>query len=214
TVGYSESDVGVHINLGNLLLGLLGAWGGDADGDVLVNGFENVVGSAHADDITGDAGANILVGLEDADRLDGSGGDDTLIGGFGADALIGDRGSDTASYALANAGVKVSLSTGTGTAGEAAGDTLTGIENLTGSAFADVLEGSALANRILAGRQHHRRRDRLRLRKLHQRGECPWRHRRRRDERRPRQLIVCLGDVGRDRRRDQRISGRRRRSRR
>ncbi|MGK9170929.1 hypothetical protein KXR53_31825, partial [Inquilinus limosus] len=49
TVGYSESDVGVHINLGNLLLGLLGAWGGDADGDVLVNGFENVVGSAHAD---------------------------------------------------------------------------------------------------------------------------------------------------------------------
>ncbi|MGK9171289.1 hypothetical protein KXR53_33670 [Inquilinus limosus] len=151
TVGYSESDVGVHINLGNLLLGLLGAWGGDADGDVLVNGFENVVGSAHADDITGDAGANILVGLEDADRLDGSGGDDTLIGGIGADELIGGRGSDTASYALATAGVAVSLSTGTGTQGEAAGDTLTGIENLTGSAFADVLEGSALANRIQAG---------------------------------------------------------------
>ena len=58
-----------------------------------------------------------------------------LDGGTGADNLRGGAGRDTASYANAAAGVTVSLAAGTGTVGEAAGDVLTEIENVTGSSF-------------------------------------------------------------------------------
>ena len=83
--------------------------------------------------LTGNAGANILMGLEGDDTLQGGAGNDTLDGGDNGD--IG----DTASYAAATSGVTVSLSiqdTAQDTIG-AGSDTLTGIENLTGSAFND-----------------------------------------------------------------------------
>ena len=48
------------------------------------------------------------------------------------------------------AGVNVSLMTGLGSGGDAEGDTLSTIENLTGSNLDDTLEGSA-ANNVLAG---------------------------------------------------------------
>src|SRR3546814_8834206 len=64
-------------------------------------------------------------------------GNDTLIGGSGADTLIGGAGSDTASYAGSSGGVTVDLAAGTGSGGDAQGDTLSGIENLTGSSQGD-----------------------------------------------------------------------------
>ena len=81
----------------------------------------------------------------------GGTGNDTLTGGAGADALDGGFGIDTASYASAGAAVKVSLLTGTGSLGDATGDTLTGIENLTGSAFNDTLTGDSGNNFIEGG---------------------------------------------------------------
>jgi len=66
--------------------------------------------------------------------LHGNGGNDTLDGGAGGDTLIGGTGNDTASYALSGAGVTVNLGAGTGGGGDAAGDTLSEIENLIGSA--------------------------------------------------------------------------------
>ena len=47
-----------------------------------------------------------------------------LTGGAGADTLDGGGGVDTASYATSAAGVTVSLTTGTGSGGDAEGDTL------------------------------------------------------------------------------------------
>jgi Ca2+-binding RTX toxin-like protein len=47
--------------------------------------------------------------------------------------------------------VTVSLSTGTGSGGDAAGDTLSGVEFLWGSAFADTLTGDAGVNMIRSG---------------------------------------------------------------
>ena len=59
-------------------------------------------------------------------------------------------GTDTASYAASTAGVNVSLAAGTAHGGDAEGDTFVGIENLTGSALNDTLEGDG-GNNVLNG---------------------------------------------------------------
>ena len=92
----------------------------------------NGTGNDLANTIIGNAGNNILAGLGGADILDGG------------------AGIDTASYAASNAGVSVSLMTGVGSGGDAQGDTLIRIENLTGSAFNDTLEGDG-GNNVLVG---------------------------------------------------------------
>src|SRR5262249_52025194 len=78
------------------------------------SGNINGTGNALANVITGNAANNALAGLA------------------GADALDGGLGTDTATYAASAAGVNVSLATGLGHGGDAEGDTLINIENLTG----------------------------------------------------------------------------------
>ena len=126
---------------------------GDAAGDVLSN-IENLLGSAYNDFLVGNEGANILDGGAGNDYLRGGDGDDTLIGGKGADMLHGgnhdsDGLGDTASYITATSGVTASLVDG-GSRGDAAGDQFMQIENLTGSAYGDVLTGDDWDN-ILRG---------------------------------------------------------------
>jgi Ca2+-binding RTX toxin-like protein len=112
------------------------------DGTVLIN-IENVIGSASWDMLKGDGGNNHLMGGEGSDILMGRGGDDILEGG-GSPA-------DTASYAEAASGVTVDLGiAGPQNTGEGF-DTLIGIENLTGSAFADTLKGDAGDNNLTGG---------------------------------------------------------------
>ncbi|WP_395674650.1 calcium-binding protein [Inquilinus sp.] len=145
------------------------ASGGDAVGDVL-SGIENVYGAFLVNDVlTGSAGnnlldgrggddilsglggADILRGHDDADILKGGDGNDVLYGENGADHLDGGSGIDTASYDLRPEAVIVDLAAGTGSGGEAAGDTLTGIENINGSQGADTLAGDAGANTLQGG---------------------------------------------------------------
>jgi serralysin len=135
TASYSESGAGVMVDL----TAGTGA-GGNAAGDTLF-GIENVNGSQFADTLTGDAGANLLRGWN---------GNDLLRGGAGADTLNGETGTDTATYSESGAGVTVDLTTGIGAGGNAAGDTLLGIENVNGSLFADTLAGNSGAN-VLRG---------------------------------------------------------------
>ncbi len=136
TVGYSTSSTGVTVNLATGV-----NTGGDAAGDTFT-GIENLTGSAFDDLLTGDGNANVL---------DGGAGNDTLVGGAGADSLIGGTGTDTADYSASGSGVTVNLTTGLGSGGDAAGDTFTGIENLTGSAFDDLLTGDGNANVLDGG---------------------------------------------------------------
>jgi len=109
-------------------------------------------GTAGADTLTGSVGNDQLSGLAGNDRLLGLDGNDTLDGGAGDDVMDGGTGTDTASYASATGSVTVSLALtvqqNTGGWGK---DTLTGIENLVGSASADTLTGSAGANAIDGG---------------------------------------------------------------
>jgi microcystin-dependent protein len=136
TASYAGSAAGVRVSL---LAGT--AEFGDAAGDILT-GIENLTGSAFDDQLTGDAGVNVL---------SGGGGADLLLGGAGGDTLNGGDGSDTASYAGSNAAVRIRLFAGTAEFGHAAGDVLTSVENLIGSAFNDQLSGDAGDNIIEGG---------------------------------------------------------------
>jgi Ca2+-binding RTX toxin-like protein len=126
--------------------------------------------STHSYTVTGDGGSDRLMFSEVAadndslgglidnvrlvgnDILDGGSGNDTLIGGQGNDTLIGGSGIDTADYSTATAGVKVSLGlTGPQNTVGAGTDTLSGIENLTGSHFNDTLSGDSNDNVITGG---------------------------------------------------------------
>ena len=154
TASYATSTAAVRVDL-NAGTGL----GGDAQGDTLL-GFENLTGSAFNDKLTGSSLANVLAGGAGNDVINGGAGNDTLqggadddilIGGAGADALDGGAGNDTASYASSAAAVTVDLNAGAGLGGDAQGDTLTGIENLIGSAFNDTLTGDGNDNVLTGG---------------------------------------------------------------
>lgn len=80
----------------------------------------------------------------------GLGGNDLLKGGAGADVLDGGDGNDTASYAGSGA-VNVNLATKAASGGQASGDKLAGVENLTGSSYNDVLTGGNGGRNVLDG---------------------------------------------------------------
>ena len=143
---YAGSDAGVRVSL------LTGRGNdGHAEGDTFSN-VEGIVGSEHADSLWGSSGNDTLTGGDGDDWLDGDGGDDTLAGGDGNDGLTGGAGADSIDggdghdalwYTESDAGVHVSLSTGTGSGGHAEGDTFSNVEQVGGSAHADVLDGGA-----------------------------------------------------------------------
>ena len=120
---------------------------GHAEGDV-ISGFENLRGSHYSDALAGSGRANRLAGGAGDDQLWAGNGDDILEGGAGGDSLDGGAGMDTASYWLSDAGVRVNLAENTAEGGHAGGDTFTGIENVTGSDYRDVLTGDNGANRL------------------------------------------------------------------
>ena len=115
---------------------------GGAGIDTLI-AIENLTGSSFSDVLQGDGGNNVL---------SGGNGNDTLDGGAGNDTLNGGNGTDTASYASATAGVTVDLSlAGSQNTGGAGADTLISVENLTGSAFNDLLRGDGANNSLNGG---------------------------------------------------------------
>ena len=114
----------------------------------MLSSIENINGSQGGDTLTGAADANVLDGFGGNDRLSGGAGNDVLRGGAGADDLDGGAGIDTASYYSGSVGVAVNLATAAASGGEAQGDTLAGIENVSGSQGNDSLVGTAGANTL------------------------------------------------------------------
>ncbi|KMO11849.1 tandem-95 repeat protein, partial [Methylobacterium platani] len=155
TASFRDSAVGIRADLESRI-----GQGGTAQGDTYT-GLEALVGSGFADQLGGDAGDNrldgeggddLLEGRGGDDRLAGGAGDDRLVGGAGRDTLDGGTGTDTADYAFGAVGIAVSLATGRASGGDAEGDVLVAIENLTGTDAADTLEGDAGGNVLAGGR--------------------------------------------------------------
>ena len=134
---------------GEDLTGLQGTNGDDVI-NVSSSSGTHVNGRGGNDTITGNVGNDTLHGGSGNDTLNGGAGDDVLDGGTGADALAGGDGQDTADYSGSATGVTANLGTGSGSGGDAAGDTYSNIENLTGSAGDDTLTGDD-NNNILSG---------------------------------------------------------------
>ncbi|MEM9207047.1 MAG: calcium-binding protein, partial [Pseudomonadota bacterium] len=154
TASYENATGGVASSL----LGTPGT-GGEATGDILT-GIERIVGSAFDDDLSGSfladtleggAGNDTLTGLTGADTLRGGAGDDVIDGGAGADTIDGGAGRDQLTYAFSQEAVEVDLRSGDVSGGDATGDTISNIEDVTGTAFNDDLTGSSVANRLDGG---------------------------------------------------------------
>jgi hypothetical protein len=138
--GGLENDI-VHNNgsiVGNVDLG----WGNDTfDGTGTLVG--TLSGGPGNDQLTGTGGNDTIYGdLADAsagtgdDTIHAGAGDDMIVGGGGNDTIDGGDGNDTASYANATAGVTVDLgNTGPQNTVGAGTDTITNVENVTGSAL-------------------------------------------------------------------------------
>lgn len=112
------------------------------------NGNDILDGGDGNDLLDGGNDHDILYGGQGQDTLNGGSGNDNLIGGAGDDVLIGGLGQDWATYtggAAIVANLATGIVTGQGT------DSLNGIENIMGSAFNDVLQGNASANKLYGG---------------------------------------------------------------
>lgn len=145
-INYSNSPSAVTVNL---QAGTNG--GGFANGDTLSN-FENITGSDFNDTLTGDDNVNNIQGGDGNDIIDGGGDGDTLDGGNGTDTLTYSTSPDSGIDFLS--GVDVILNDPDPQfSSDAEGDILSNFENLTGSAFDDILIGDSGANVIsgLAG---------------------------------------------------------------
>jgi RTX calcium-binding nonapeptide repeat (4 copies) len=141
-------------------------------------GSDTIIGKRGNDNLDGGPGGDFLdSGLGD-DTVDGGpGGGDQVIGGVGNDRVSGGPGAgdvlegdlgrdlidggpgahDTASYALAGSGqifldgIGVEVDLGAGTADGDGDDTLRGVEDVVGTAFADTIAGDAQPNDLYGG---------------------------------------------------------------
>jgi glucose/arabinose dehydrogenase/Ca2+-binding RTX toxin-like protein len=109
------------------------------------SGNDTLRGTARNDVICGLGGDDNLKGVGGDDKLLGGDGNDILLGGAGNDSVDGAAGTDRASFAGTTA---VSASLATNNATGVGSDTLTAIENLTGSSANDTLTGNSDPNQL------------------------------------------------------------------
>lgn len=150
------TNVAVADNLGIAYGVTIESLFGGSGADTLVgnDALNRIFGGSGNDRIYGYAGNDRLSGGSGADIISGGDGNDMIVAGKdpGDDRYVGGPGNDLVTYAGAAAGITVDLVTGVGNA-VAAGlgtDTLSGVERVTGGAFADTILGDALDN-VLSG---------------------------------------------------------------
>lgn len=136
TLDYSSSSSSVTIDLGSQMVS-----GGDALGDQISN-FENITGSAFADQLTGDQTTNIINAGAGDDQITVTGGNDTILGGEGNDTLI---------FSASTAAIDINLEGRSYSGGLATGLDALSIESVIGSDFADNLLGSGAENNLSGG---------------------------------------------------------------
>lgn len=143
TLTYAGRSEDISIDLGGTqnAFGEITATVGGSQQDQ-VKGIENV---------TSGNGTNTLLGNDVANILTGGTGNDFFMGRGGNDTIVGGTGTDTISYTYAANGVTINLQAGTGAVGSGDNDTISAVENITGSDFNDTLTGDTNANSITGG---------------------------------------------------------------
>ncbi len=116
------------------------------------DGDDTLYGNQDNDSLSGGVGNDWMHGGAGNDSLDGGLGNDTLAGGVGNDTQAGGDGLDTADYSASTDAVTVNLiAAGSQFVSVSQGtDVLSGIENLLGGGYNDLLTGDNAAN-LLSG---------------------------------------------------------------
>jgi Ca2+-binding RTX toxin-like protein len=140
TISFVQSRSGVTVNLQTGQ-----GSGGEAEGDTYIS-IELVRGSNFNDTLTAANTGSTLTGFDGVDTLTGGSGNDTFNGGNGADIINGGAGTDIAFYSSTSAAININLLTNVNTGGEAQGDVLTGVEQISGTSSGDTILGNALNN--------------------------------------------------------------------
>ncbi len=127
------------------------------------NGADELIGGAGYDtakyttrvtiDLKTGMGTGYALGdtFSSIEHILGSDYDDTFISGSEAIDLDGGAGHDTVDYSTSSAGITVDLNAGTGSGGDAEGDTYVSIETVIGSDFNDVLSSSSTGDFLIGG---------------------------------------------------------------
>ncbi len=125
--------------------------GGDGDDSLNGNSGDDILdGGSGADLLLGDAGNDLLFGGDGDDNINGGSGNDTIIADAGNDVITGGSGFDTLDFTSAASAVVVDLKAKTAVGTATGSDSVTSIEAVLGSAFADRLSGDKNAN-VLSG---------------------------------------------------------------
>ncbi len=119
------------------------------------DGNDTLRGNAGDDNLIGGAGNDYLNAGSGKDFMSGGPGDDWLVAGPDPEMVDGGDGNDTVDFSASTEGVTVDLrmelKAVSGLGGYAQGDLLSGVENVIGSNFADVVIGDEGDNRINGG---------------------------------------------------------------
>jgi len=119
-----------------------------------LDGDDSIEGGAGVDLIGGGNGSDTLSGGTGGDAIYGGGDNDVLIAGAGNDSFFGGGGVDLLDFSASTDGITVDLSNSIGNqfvSTSQGSDRIQDIENVAGTAFADLITGNAQANRIIAG---------------------------------------------------------------
>jgi Ca2+-binding RTX toxin-like protein len=92
-LNFAKAGMGVNVDLG-LANGVVQKVDAAGNGLAVFGQVEGVIGSAFADNLSGNELSNILFGGGGSDRLAGQGGDDVVVGGDGDDEVLGGGGRD------------------------------------------------------------------------------------------------------------------------
>jgi len=154
-VDYSLDPAGVKVNLSGSAANMGGttvAANSAVDGWGTTDSFQLTGGGNGQWGISGTNLGDSIIGSDGNDWFEGRGGNDVIDGGMGTDtaAFSGAPGAVKANLGAAFAIGGATLAASTALDGLGGTDTLSGIENLTGSAFGDTLVGSAGSN-VLSG---------------------------------------------------------------
>jgi len=162
TLDYSQAKSGVSVNLG----ATTATGGGEGGtGSATVWGIERVIGGAFNDFMAPNLGALYMDGRDGNDTMQGFQGNDTMLGGtgqdifflvsgtdrYGNDSLDGgaDRDSLILSGGFATSGFTVDLAAGTVSGGGIGSATVSNLEDVHGTQFADRFVGNAAGNYLI-----------------------------------------------------------------